>query len=86
VTKDLLEFYQSSSSLFRDVFSKSGVKKNKLVIIPEGLDTGLYDPAITVPYDLGSTNVKSKFKFLSVFKWEDRKGWDALLTAYFEVR
>jgi len=26
----------------------------------------------------------TRFKFLSVFKWEARKGWDVLLRAYFE--
>ena len=25
-------------------------------------------------------------RFLSVFKWEKRKGWDILLRAYFEAR
>jgi len=27
---------------------------------------------------------KKKFKFLSIFKWEDRKGWDILLRAFME--
>jgi len=65
-------------------FSKSGVNEKKIVVIPEGLDTGLYDPLQTQPYIFESKKLESKFKFLSVFKWEERKGWDVLLRAYFE--
>ncbi len=69
---------------FREVFSASGVKPEKLVIIPESLDTTLYDPDHTIPLDLDKKYAHS-FKFLSVFKWEERKGWSFLLQAYFEV-
>eukprot|EP00759_Apiculatamorpha_spiralis_P017224 PhF_6_TR23305/c0_g1_i1/m.32888 len=31
----------------------------------------------------GTPNTNRYFKFLSMFKWEDRKGWDTLFLAYF---
>jgi len=47
----------------------------------------LFDPAVE-PLDFvqafGRSDVQpGDFKFLSVFKWETRKGWDILLKAYF---
>ena len=32
-----------------------------------------------------SSSSRSKFEFLSIFKWERRKGWDILLRAYFRA-
>lgn len=31
------------------------------------------------------SNPSDRFVFLSVFKWEHRKGWDTLLTAYWDA-
>lgn len=67
----------------RQVFSSSGVNPTKLVTIHLSLDTTLYDPEHTTPFALDQKH-RSAFKFLSVFKWESRKGWDVLLKAYFE--
>jgi hypothetical protein len=71
-------------SMHREAFTTSGVT-TKLTVIEESLDTTMYDPEHTVPLPL-SDKYHTSFKFLSVFKWEDRKGWDVLLQAYFEVR
>lgn len=60
------------------------MSKDKLQVIEESLDTTLYDPETTIPLPLNPVYGDS-FKFLSVFKWETRKGWDVLLQAYFEV-
>lgn len=73
-----------SFAAHREVFSVSGVSSSKLQVIEESLDTTLYDPETTVPLPLDPLYGNS-FKFLSVFKWEARKGWDVLLQAYFEV-
>eukprot|EP01012_Entosiphon_sulcatum_P016049 TRINITY_DN21006_c0_g1_i1.p1 TRINITY_DN21006_c0_g1~~TRINITY_DN21006_c0_g1_i1.p1 ORF type:complete len:934 (+),score=113.87 TRINITY_DN21006_c0_g1_i1:40-2802(+) len=91
------------SSLFTD----SGVNPQKLVEVPEALDTDLYDPEVTpplaLPEDIGRLKWSNaatpqpqshwfwaaaapranNYKFLSMFKWEGRKGWDVLLEAYF---
>jgi len=82
-------------------FVSSGVNESKIVVVPEAVDTALFDPAMHEPLELGDAKRKGKgqtkdkiisagvngsrpFTFLSVFKWEKRKGWDVLLRAYFE--
>ena len=67
-----------------DVFSQSGVRKEKLFRIPEATDTDYYDPEIVQPLPLSHLKREGDFNFLSVFKWEERKGWRFLLQAYFE--
>jgi glycosyltransferase involved in cell wall biosynthesis len=63
-----------------ETFSRCGVKKEKLFVMPECIDTEVYDPqhivAARLPYP-------SEFAFLSIFEWTNRKGWDVLLDAYF---
>lgn len=62
-------------------FSKSGVDINLLEVVPETVDVHSFDPTVVQPIQLP----RSKgFNFLSVMKWEPRKAWDILLTAYFE--
>ena len=48
------------------------------------MDSHFFDPETTTPLPLPLSDEYSFFKFLSIFKWEKRKGWDVLLTAYFE--
>lgn len=66
-----------------DEFIKAGVDKNKIFRIPEATDVYLWDPDIVEPLSIEKLD-KNNFNFLSVFKWENRKGWDILLQAYFE--
>ncbi|GJR51516.1 glycosyl transferase, family 1 protein [Tanacetum coccineum] len=83
------EFHVSS-------FVKSGVDKEKVVKVVQAVDTEFFDP---MKYDsikieslgklvLGSGLVgldgRKAFVFLSVFKWEFRKGWDVLLRSYLQ--
>merc|ERR1712187_753329 len=78
-------------------FTRSGVKASKVVVVPEAVDTDLFNPAKHEPLDAAQlspgrhgkgrkihNNTEQVFRFLSVFKWEKRKGWDILLQAYFE--
>lgn len=69
--------------------------RSKLVIIPEPVDVDRFDPtAVKQDRSLGEFPMRSitgqdvdlegRFKFLSVFKWEERKGWDLLLAAYIQ--
>ena len=55
-----------------------------LLGFPQAVDTDLFNPTVE-PLDLG-LQWDSGYRFLSVFKWEKRKGWDILLRAYFEAR
>lgn len=75
-------------------FVKSGVDPSKVLKVIQPVDLKFFDP---LDYDrldlstigslvLGSnspnSNVENQFVFLSVFKWEYRKGWDVLLRSY----
>jgi glycosyltransferase involved in cell wall biosynthesis len=67
-------------------FANSGVNPDKLVVMPESVDVYSFDPDVTVPLDHlpGYPETQDHFKFLSVFKWEARKGWDILARAFYE--
>lgn len=63
-----------------ETFARSGVKEDKLFVVPGPLDSRAYDPALpplVIPERRG-------FNFLSVFDWSWRKGWDVLLRAFVE--
>lgn len=59
-------------------FAESGVDEKKLRIIPGGMNTSLFRPGLR-PFKLPK---KRGFTFLSVFDWQDRKGYDILLRAF----
>eukprot|EP00656_Telonema_subtile_P027922 TRINITY_DN3012_c0_g1_i5.p1 TRINITY_DN3012_c0_g1~~TRINITY_DN3012_c0_g1_i5.p1 ORF type:complete len:419 (-),score=68.44 TRINITY_DN3012_c0_g1_i5:434-1690(-) len=77
-------------------FAAGGVAREKLVRIPEPVDTSFFDPAkvgspLTLEWnarvsqeDVPRQYHRASYAFLSIFKWEARKGWDVLLRAYFE--
>jgi len=69
------------SRFLLDVFREGGVPAETLFHLPESLDIHLYDPDATTPLPLP---LACNFSFLSVFKWEERKGWDILLEAFAE--
>ncbi|CAA7059927.1 unnamed protein product [Microthlaspi erraticum] len=78
------EFHVSS-------FVQSGIDSSKVVKIVQPVDVAFFDPEKYEPLDLIAiadlvlgSGVKNSFGFvfLSVFKWEQRKGWDVLLKAY----
>jgi len=62
-----------------DSFSKAGVKSEKLFKIHESIDTELFSDASGKIDDIKSIK---RFKFLSVFDWGYRKGWDVLIKAF----
>ncbi|MEW5298290.1 MAG: hypothetical protein WDW36_001431 [Sanguina aurantia] len=94
------------SEFNRQTFTASGVPADKLFVLPEGIDTAVFDPARHKPLSLPAlmptqiTGVPAPgrvqasraaaagaaapkpFIFLSIFKWELRKGWPILLKAY----
>lgn len=74
----------------RQVFADSGVKADKLHVVPEPVDVDFFNPKGVTPLELplgklvfGRARSEAKtVAFLSIFKWELRKGWDVLLAAY----
>lgn len=62
-----------------ETFARAGVRREKLFVIPAGIDPDIYSPDIA-PMDWPD---KKGFNFLSVFEWHYRKGWDILLKAFF---
>lgn len=71
------------ASVFVESFSKSGVDRNKIFVIPEALDMRFYNPDQTLPLNTLASRKKG-YTFVSVFKLEERKGWRNLIRAYFE--
>lgn len=77
-------------------FVSSGVNPSKVVKVVQPVDVDFFNPEKYEPIGLsslgdlvlgkrskvGNSNGKEGFVFLSVFKWEFRKGWDLLLSAY----
>lgn len=59
-------------------FAEAGVRRDKLFVIPGGVDPEIFHPDV-IPMDWPG---KKGFNFLSVFEWHYRKGWDVLLKAY----
>lgn len=92
------------SEFNRETFTASGVPADKLFVLPEGIDTAMFDPSRHKPLSLSAlmptqiTGVPQApgrihasraaaagaaapkpYIFLSIFKWELRKGWPILL-------
>jgi glycosyltransferase involved in cell wall biosynthesis len=61
-----------------ETFAASGVKEEKLRLVPGGVDVRVFRPGVQ-PLPVAK---KRRFNFLSVFDWQRRKGYDALLKAY----
>ncbi|MGD1085059.1 MAG: glycosyltransferase [Verrucomicrobiota bacterium] len=76
-SKDVDEFWVPSNYV-RRVYVESGVAANKVVVVPNGIDPELFNPARS-PMDLPT---RKSFKFLFVGGTIHRKGPDLLLEAY----
>jgi len=63
-----------------ETFSSSGVEKEKIKVLPYGIDTDFFRPAD----DILNIEGKRGFSFLYVFAFDWRKGFDLLLDAYNE--
>ncbi len=66
------------SSFNFETFARAGVDHRKLRIVPGAIDTDFWSP------DNGGLEIEGfrDFRFLAIFDWMSRKGWDLLLTAY----
>lgn len=67
-----------SSTFAKDIFVKNGVSREKVEVLPHGVDIRRYNPQIA-PMNLGD-----KFKFLCVAEPHARKGYEILLQAFAE--
>ena len=68
-----------SSNFTKDVFLKNGINKNKLVVVPHGVDINRYNNSIPA-----AEIDNNKFKFLTVSCAHARKGFDILVKAFAE--
>jgi glycosyltransferase involved in cell wall biosynthesis len=67
----------------RKIFVDGGVDAEKLRVLGEPVDTTFFNPDnLSEPMKIPGKG-ENTFVFLSIFKWEERKGWDILLEAYF---
>lgn len=66
-----------SSNFARNIFVQNGVLRNKLFVLPHGIDPDVYHPNVP-PLNYGT----DKFVFLCVAQPHARKGLDVLLRAY----
>eukprot|EP00960_Hanusia_phi_P072023 767688-Hanusia_phi.AAC.10 len=64
-----------------EAFKSAGVPEDKLMAIPEAVDVEFFNPVLAKRQQRQSDDLV----LLSVFKWEQRKGWDILLDAYFSA-
>eukprot|EP01138_Halocafeteria_seosinensis_P013517 gb/GECG01013805.1/.p1 GENE.gb/GECG01013805.1/~~gb/GECG01013805.1/.p1 ORF type:complete len:439 (+),score=33.89 gb/GECG01013805.1/:1-1317(+) len=65
----------------KSVFIQSGVHANRLFVVPETVDIYAFNRSEHDPLP-SMKQPENIVKFLSVFKWEHRKGWDVLLKAF----
>lgn len=69
------------STFNRQTFINSGVKSEKIRVVPLGVNINRFHPKAT-PMDVKQS--QTKFIFLSNFEWVPRKGYDLLMRAYLE--
>ncbi|KAM3282714.1 hypothetical protein P3S67_026359 [Capsicum chacoense] len=85
-----MDFVWVPSEFHVKSFSESGVDASKIVKVVQLVDLDFFDPRRYEALDFGSIGnlvmgggeLGRKFVFLSIFKWEYRKGWDVLLRGY----
>lgn len=78
-------------------FQQAGVNPAKIVKVVQVVDTHFFNPAKTTPSEFPPESKIRIFHpyievdhsapayiFLSIFKWENRKGWDVLLSAFLQ--
>ncbi|CAG9579363.1 mannosyltransferase-like protein [Leishmania major strain Friedlin] len=88
----------TTADFFATIYRRNGVSPDKIRVVPEAVDVYEYDPAnyARQPTMSRCANISlcdnrpslteeerlQRYVFFSSFKWEDRKGWDVLLKAY----
>nr|CAJ2478380.1 unnamed protein product [Leishmania braziliensis] len=91
----------TTADFFATIYRRNGVNPAKIRVVPEPVDVYEYDPAnyVRQPAMYSCPDISScdnrpnltreerlqRYVFFSNFKWEDRKGWDVLLKAYWDA-
>lgn len=78
---DIVDFYFPSSNFSAEIFYINGIPKEKIFVIPHGVDTKVFNSSIPAV----KLNTKKKFRFISVVAAHHRKNIDTLLEAYCEA-
>lgn len=78
---NVVDYFFPSSNFSAEVFVKNGVPKDKIFVIPHGVDTTRFNPNVK-PVKL---RTNKKFKFVSVTAPHVRKNIPGLLKAYCEA-
>jgi glycosyltransferase involved in cell wall biosynthesis len=76
-----LNYILPSSQYSFDIFANSGIPKNKMVVVPHGVDTNVFNPNIT-PFKL---KTKKKIKFLHNAIPHHRKLHERVIRGYVET-
>ena len=77
----LADFYFPSSNFSAEIFHLNGILKEKIFVIPHGIDTKVFNPNIPSI----KINTEKKYKFVSVCAPHFRKNIDILLEAFCEA-
>jgi glycosyltransferase involved in cell wall biosynthesis len=72
------------SRFHREIFIEGGVKEDKVRVVHEPVDTVFYNPDSSTDIFPLVGRRDGDYIYLSVFKWEERKGWDVLLKAFLQ--
>jgi glycosyltransferase involved in cell wall biosynthesis len=67
------------STFNRETFIKSGVRQDRIRVVPIGVDTTHFHPGTE---KLNILDLEDRFIFLSNFEWIPRKGYDLLVKAF----
>jgi glycosyltransferase involved in cell wall biosynthesis len=82
-----MDYVWVPTAFHRTIFIDGGVEPQKVVVIPEPVDTEFFSPshaATSKPFvfPLEDPSRPRPFRFLSIFKFEERKAWTVLLEAF----
>ena len=77
----------------RQISEQMNLYLKNIVVVPEAVDATLFTPRMLknnrpekeCDIEEERVNYTKPFQFLSMFKWEHRKGWDVLLKAYWRA-
>ena len=91
----------ATADFFAAIYRRNGIDPAKVRVVPEAVDVYDFDPANyeRQPVTVDSKDERSfdnqpeltpeerirRYVFFANFKWEDRKGWDVLLGAYWDA-
>ena len=82
-----MDYVWLPTAFHQRIFIAGGVRADKVRVIPEAVDTAFYDRnTVTEAFEYVDGERRNgrprAFRFLSVFKWEERKGADLLIDAF----